>query len=104
MEDLRNKDQSIIAIWDTISKLFGDNFFTIVDFWEGDNYALGFRKGDKLIYISTWHFRENLDSGNCFSEFELIDESTLETKKHIKRIDNIKIELLINEIRTFLSL
>lgn len=54
MEDLRNKDKSIIYIYQEIVKKVGESYFEIVDYWDGDKLALGLQKNDKLIYISTW--------------------------------------------------
>ena len=103
MEDLQNKDKSIRIIWNTILSGFGANFFSLVDFWDSDNFAFGLKKGDKLIYISTWDFREyQVNKIKCYSEFELIDEVSLETKENIKQLNGISIDKLVEEIKVFI--
>jgi len=102
MEDLQNKDKSIKIIWSVILKTFGVNFFSIVDFWDADNYAFGFKRDGKLIYISTWDFKKY--HGNeikCFSVFELIDQQTGETKETIKQMNGILLDNLLDEIKNF---
>ncbi len=104
MEGLQNKDKSIKVIWSFISEKFGVNFFSIVDFWDADNYAFGFKRNGKLIYISTWDFRDYQGNGiKCFSEFELIDEKSYETKETIKRMNGILLDNLLNEIKNFIT-
>jgi hypothetical protein len=104
MEDLQNKDRTIREIWNVILTRFGDNFFAEVNFWDDDNYALGFRRDGKLIYISTWDFRQNkVDGIRCFSEFELIDEFSFETKETIKRMNAILLHDLLDEIKKFMN-
>jgi hypothetical protein len=103
-DDLRNKDKTIIAIWTVMLEVFGATFFKVTDFWNADNCALGFQKGEKLIYVSTWKFKDYSDSGiKCYTEFELIDEVTFETKQSIKKIECIAIDDFINEVKTFVG-
>jgi len=103
MEDLQNKDKTIQIIWSVISKTFGTNFFSIVNFWEADNYALGFKKDTKLIYISTWNFREYQGSEiKCYSEFEIIDAKSLDTKKNVKQMNEILLDNLLDEMKNFI--
>lgn len=103
MEDLQNKDISIRVIWNGIVNAFGANYFSLVDFWDADNFAFGLKIGAKLIYISTWDFKEN--QGNeikCYSEFELINEETMETQKSIKQLNGLDSDKLIEEIKIFI--
>lgn len=103
MEGLQNKDKSIKIIWDVIISTFGVNLFSIVDFWDADNYAFGIKKDNKLIYISTWDFRECQGSKiKCYSEFELIDEETNDTKQIIKQLTGIFLNDLLVEIKEFM--
>jgi hypothetical protein len=51
MEGLSNKDKSIQYTLNIITETFCSNYFVLVDFWEGDNYAIGLRKNEKLIYL-----------------------------------------------------
>ena len=102
MEDMQNKDISIRIIWNAILNEFGVNFFTLVDFWDSDNFAFGFKIRNKLIFVSTWDFRDNKTSEiKCYSEFELINEESFETEFNSKQLKEISIDELINQIRIF---
>ena len=102
MEDLKNKDKTIKDIWQEVQTVFGKDYFSIVDFWESDNFALGFKRDDKLVYVSTWHFRDS-DGLNCFAEFELIDAQTDETRETFKTIEKITTSNLVDEIKSFIG-
>lgn len=105
MINLQNKDISIQEVWSIISNRFGVDFFTLVDFWDADSCALGFTKGEKLIYISTWHYRANKEREiKCYAEFELIDVKSLEPKRTIKQMHEISLREMLNEIGLFLKL
>jgi hypothetical protein len=104
VDDLLNKDKTIQIIWTSIVKAFGNNFFSKVDFWDADNYAFGIRKKEKLIYISTWDFKESTENDvRCFAEFDLLNQATLETVERVKEIKDVGIDELIFEIKNFIS-
>jgi hypothetical protein len=105
MEDLQNKDKSIQYILNIITETFGANYFVLVDFWEGDNYAIGLRKNEKLIYISTWNFKDSIEnSPQFYAEFELINQITFKTIKIEKRLNNLSKEELVEEIQRFIDI
>ena len=87
---------------EAINKTFGENYFLLSDFWDADDYAVGLRKDEKLIYISNWDFR-NCSKGNerFYSEFELIDSTTFETKEVIKKLKGLTQDELIKAINAF---
>lgn len=106
-----NKHTTIQRITTKIFELFEDNFFEtyieenkikIVDYWEGDLFAIGLKKNNKVVYISTWDFRFN-DPGKMdyYIEFETIDINTLETLEVVKNLDKINEENLLNEVVSF---
>jgi hypothetical protein len=104
MEDLPNKDKSIQYIINIITETFGANYFALVDFWEGDNYALGLRKNEKLIYISTWNFKDCPENEPLFYiEFELVDSTTFSTLKIEKMLNGVNKSELISEIQRFVD-
>lgn len=103
MEDLRNKDKTIISIYKYISQILGASFFELPNFWDADNFAIGLKKNDKLIYISTWNHKNRPDNDmRYYVELEFIDENTNETKNKYKHLDNVKKETLIDEVQIFL--
>ena len=54
MEGLKSKNKTIQDIVDIINQIFGYDYFSVVDFWDADNCAIGLKRDEKLIYISNW--------------------------------------------------
>jgi len=110
---LESKDISILAIAKRIISHFGDGFFEtylsgnkekLIDFWEADEFAVGLKRKQKVIYISTWDFRDiDLESMKYFVTFELIDEKTREQTDRVKEIDEINEEDLLQQIKWFMN-
>jgi hypothetical protein len=76
MEDLKSKDRTIQFIYAQIVEKFGMDFFDLVDFWEADSFAIGIRNKEKLVYLSTWDYKENPSARfRCYAEFEIISLS-----------------------------
>jgi hypothetical protein len=99
-----NKDQSILTVSKALSAAFGPDFFDNQDFWEADLFAIGFRKGSHVIYVSTWDNREDWETKKlCFYSFDLIDEESLETIETVKEYDNATIDQLVKDARGFLQ-
>ena len=99
------KDRSINYINQIITKEFGDDFFELPDFWDADNFAIAYKKGNRLVYISTWNNKNNFEKDlKFYCEFELINESSSEPLKSIKQFHDIDINELISNIRTYLEI
>jgi hypothetical protein len=104
MEDLLNKDHAIQYIYCAIVEWFGNGYFVLPDFWDGDNCAIGLIKNGKLIYISSWDFIDHLENDfRFYAEFELIDSVSLETIKVEKVLNNITKEELMMNIKDFVG-
>lgn len=109
--DAINKHITIQRITTKIFELFEDNFFEtyieenetkIVDCWEGDLCAIGLKKDNKVVYISTYNFRfYKPNKVKYYVDFETIDINTLETLEVIKTLDKIDEENLLNEVVSF---
>jgi len=109
--DAVNKDITIQRITTKIFELFEDNFFEtyieenetkIVDYWEGDLSAIGLKKDNKVVYISTYNFRfYKPDKMKYYVDFETIDINTLETLEKVKTLDKTDEENLLNEVVFF---
>lgn len=109
--DAINKDVTIQRITTKIFELFGENFFEtyieenetkIVDYWEGDLCAIGLKKDNKVVYISTYNFRfYKPDKMKYYVDFEMIDINTLETLEVVKNLDKIDEENLLNDVVSF---
>ena len=72
----------------------------VIDLWEADTCAIGIKKEDKLVYISTYNYCQNKIISYDF-DFEIINENKLEV---IKERRNITEKELLNEINIFLDL
>jgi hypothetical protein len=113
MKNLKNKDQSIQYIVKAVIEYFGNDYFDkylqdnsaeYIDFWEADLCAIGFKKNNKVIYIYSFNaLKTNKTILEYYSEFEKIDEDTLETLSIEKVFEKIYIEDLIKEMNTFLD-
>lgn len=110
---LENKDSSIITIVKRVINHFGEGFFEtyfsgdeekLVDFWEADLFAIGLKRKQKVIHISTLNFKDrDLDDMKYYIEFELIDEETLEQTESVKEIDGVNADDLLQEIKKFVN-
>jgi len=105
MSDLQNKDETILEIYQFIVENFGQNIFTLPNFWDGDNCAIGLLRDCRLIYISTWDFRNEKNSNmRYYTEFEIVDAVTFETIRAYGIFENITRDDLIAKIKAFLEL
>lgn len=102
MDDLQNKDQSIVYIYNLIVEMLGKDAIESVDFWEADLFATGFKKKDKLVYVSTWGGRDCAQEDmKYYVEFEVIDEVTSETQSVSKVLKDVSEEVLLKEVRDY---
>ena len=74
----------------------------LVDYWEADLCAIGLKKGNRLIYISTFNYLTSKEPGFDV-DFEILDGMATENLKAVKTGRNVSEAELINEIRVYLS-
>ena len=72
----------------------------VIDLWEADTCAIGIKKENKMIYISTYNYLENEPIRYDF-DFEIINKNKLEV---IKERRGVTEKELLNEINIFLGL
>ncbi|WP_315045224.1 hypothetical protein [Capnocytophaga sputigena] len=72
----------------------------VIDLWEADTCAIGIRKEDKLVYISTYNYCQNKIISYDF-DFEIINENKLEVIKERRGVTERE---LLDEINIFLGL
>ncbi|RYE25810.1 MAG: hypothetical protein EOP51_02790 [Sphingobacteriales bacterium] len=93
------KDKSIHQLIDLLKSNFGQDTFEFVDNWESDLCAIGVKKGNKMIYISTCNYIDK--SVEYDIDFELIDNpdqyNLIEEKRAISLND------LLSTIKEFLE-
>ena len=91
------KDQTIIDLVNKLEKLPNFSLIEFVDNWDADLCAIGIKKGDRLVYISTFN-----GNGKYDYDLELIDAENIEKLNVIKEERGVSEEALINEIKGFL--
>jgi len=72
----------------------------VIDLWEADTCAIGIKKEDKLVYISTYNYCQNKIISYDF-DFEIISKDKLEVIKERRGVTERE---LLNEINIFLDL
>ncbi|MFM2386826.1 MAG: hypothetical protein RL660_1583 [Bacteroidota bacterium] len=112
-KSLGNKDISIQNIVKKVLDCFGHNFFEsyttdsrseIIDFWDSDLFAIGLKLKDRIVYISTWDYRNNsLQEMQYYVAFELVDIESLETIQLVNEFNGIDSISLIREMKVFLT-
>ncbi len=95
------KDKTILRFIEALSQKIDINLLQVVDYWDADLCAIGFKKGNKLIYISTYNSFNNRIIKYDY-DLELIDELVNEKIKVLKRGRAISERQLIKEIKSFL--
>ena len=53
------KDKTIIDFIEKVSEDAALNDVEVVDYWDSDLCAVGFKKGNKLVYVSTYNYIDN---------------------------------------------
>ena len=71
------KDKTIIKLLQRLKLTIDFTSLEIVDYWEIDLCAIGIRKGNKLVYISTFNYVED-DEVRYDFDLEIIDENDKE--------------------------
>ena len=71
----------------------------IVDYWEADFCAIGIKRGNRLIYISTFKDAERYDY-----DLELLNEQKMDDIKVIKEGRGVSEDVLINVLKEFLNI
>lgn len=94
------KDVTIVNFINILRKTFDISQVEVIDLWEADTCAIGIKKEDKLVYISTYNYCQNNIISYDF-DFEIINENKLEV---IKERRGVTEKELLNEINIFLDL
>ena len=94
------KDVTIVNFINILRKTFDISQVEVIDLWEADTCAIGIKKKNKMIYISTYNYIENKLIRYDF-DFEIINKNKLEV---IKERRGVTEKELLNEINIFLDL
>jgi hypothetical protein len=98
-----NKHKNIIALIDKISQSVNLDLVEIVDYWSADLCAIGIRKENKLIYISSYNF-SNEKQLKFDYDLELIEAKGNNKGIVIKEGRNANDDEVITELKKFLEI
>ncbi|MEM8900736.1 MAG: hypothetical protein AAGC85_21660 [Bacteroidota bacterium] len=97
------KDKSILDLIETLKSNFDNQILEIVDHWDADLYAIGIKKGSKLMYISTFESVVRNGDLQYYIELELINPSDQSPIKVLKRRSGLTEMKLMKEVNAFFN-
>lgn len=97
------KDKTIIDLIARLKTKINFNLVELVDYWEADLCAIGIKKENKLIYISTFSQAENNQKGIDF-DLEITEDISSKRLNVIKEMRNASELELIKESKQFLDI
>ncbi|WP_313982616.1 hypothetical protein [Xanthocytophaga flavus] len=96
------KDKSILELMKKLDPQLKANSLKIVDYWEADLCAIGLKKENRLIYISTYNYLNN-DNMRYDFDLELLINTNTPKSQIIKEGRAVSETELITEICSFLA-
>jgi len=98
-----NKDKTILKLIERLKRIVDFNLIKIVDYWDGDLCAIGLRKTNKLVYISTCNY---IDSGTNKYDYilDILDEFDETKYETVKEVTNVSEDELNEEVKSFLDI
>jgi hypothetical protein len=95
------KDKTILDLLKRLSSVKNFDLLQIVDYWEADLCAIGIKRGEKLIYISTYNY---LNKHLRFDyDLEILDNLDESNFKLIKEARQASEDELVKDIKEFLN-
>lgn len=95
------KDITIINLLERLKLIIDFSCIEIIDFWEADLCAIGLKKGNKLIYISTYNYTDIHEAFEVDFDLEIIDETNPDKVIVVKEFRNASENQLKDEIDCF---
>lgn len=96
------KDKSILLIIEKIKSVVDFHLIQIVDYWDADLCAIGLKKGNKLVYISTFNAIDEAVAKYDY-DLEIVDENLIDKIDVVREGRGVSERELIDELRLFLS-
>ncbi len=96
------KDLTILKLIERLKLIINFTLLEVVDYWEADLCAIGIKKENKVVYISTFNYVENEELMYDF-DLEIIDENDIEKFDVINGARNVSEAELVSEIKLFLD-
>ncbi|HEY8897256.1 MAG TPA: hypothetical protein VIM79_20675 [Niastella sp.] len=95
------KHKTLIALLKKLESKSDFSKVEFVDHWDGDLCAIGFKRGSRLVYLSSWNFADGVTKGyDC--DFELINDS--DKLNVLKEARDVSEDELIADIKAFLEI
>ncbi|WP_185290666.1 hypothetical protein [Chryseobacterium lactis] len=82
---MKNKSTEIRNLLESLSREELPEF-SIVDYWDADTTAIGFQKGDILIYVSTFSKDKTKPYSIIVEDLKTGKELWFKEKKHIRNL------------------
>ncbi|OJW68954.1 MAG: hypothetical protein BGO68_01800 [Candidatus Amoebophilus sp. 36-38] len=99
---MRFKDRSIIQLLEKLKVQLEFENLSIVDYWEADTCAIGLKKDNKLVYISTYNGVINNKEEYDY-DLEIFDNLKYDNSKTIELGRNVTRSKLIQVIKRYFN-
>ncbi|GAB3027446.1 hypothetical protein GCM10027051_35400 [Niabella terrae] len=96
------KDLTIISLIDRLRQIIDFGMLEIIDYWEGDQCAIGLKRYNRLVYISTFNFIDT-NSLNYDFDLEVIDINRNESQNIVGKGRAVSEAELISAVKYFLQ-
>jgi len=93
------KDESILDLIDRLGKAADLTGTEIVDHWEADLCAIGIKKENRLVYVSTYNGKDAL-----YYELELLNDIEVDKYTVLQRGNDVAENVLISIIKEYLKI
>lgn len=97
------KHKTLVAILKKLESQSDFQQVEFVDYWDGDLCAIGFKRGIRLVYLSSWNFADGVTKGYDY-DFELINENKSEKLNVLKEARDVSEDEVIADIKAFLEI
>jgi hypothetical protein len=95
------KDKTILNLIERLKLIINFNVIQIVDYWQADFCAIGLKKGNKLIYISTYSY--DVNNIKYDYDLEIINEEKEDNINVVKEVRSVSEDELVKDIKFFLE-
>lgn len=96
------KDITILSFIEKLKLVINFTLVDVVDYWEADLCAIGLRRDNRLVYISTFNYVDD-NKGNYDFDLEITEGNRLGKLDIVKTGRNVSEAELIDEIKLFLG-
>ncbi|WEK37010.1 MAG: hypothetical protein P0Y53_05795 [Candidatus Pseudobacter hemicellulosilyticus] len=100
---MNTKDESITDLVCRLRKELGSSFPEIIDYWEADLFAIGFKREDRMIYVATFNYR-HVHPARYDIDLEILSQEEPDNLQVVREDRNISFEQLLTTLRNFLAL